>query len=141
MPYHDRNELLLDQKSTILPWVESWRRRLMRFAVRQERGRCNIPEAENAFSKSRVNPVSQHRRNLLRQHSTMANASHQSQVMVNPQQQPLPQPRSPRHYYPPESQYTPVNVAPSWNQYQYRSMRHVDGDSHAPISPAIPSSP
>ncbi|KAL5106292.1 hypothetical protein TcWFU_006562 [Taenia crassiceps] len=50
IPYHDGSELLLDQKSTILPWSESWRRRLMRFAVRQERGRCD-GLVESAFPK------------------------------------------------------------------------------------------
>lgn len=120
IPYHDRSELLLDQKNTILPWLESWRRRLTRFAVRQDRGKCD-ELTENAYSKARIN--SAERRNLLRHRSVIPTLSSQSLTSVEAQ------PRTPRHYYPPDSQLFQVNpapVAPSWSQSQYRSMRYAD---------------
>ncbi|CUT99307.1 netrin 1 [Echinococcus multilocularis] len=132
IPYHDSSELLLEQKSTILPWVESWRRRLMRFAVRQERGRCD-GQTESAFPKVRIN--SPPRRNL---------HPHNPLAMTSSQSQPLPQlqPRTPRHYYPSESRFSRINAAPAWNQYHYRSMRHVEDNpsvAHVP-PPSLPSS-
>uniref|UniRef100_A0A5K3F9D3 Netrin-A n=1 Tax=Mesocestoides corti TaxID=53468 RepID=A0A5K3F9D3_MESCO len=129
IPFHERNELLLDQKSTILPWVENWRRRLMRFAIRQERGRCDAV-SDDPYSQVRITP--DHRRNLIRPR----NSQYTHSAQVNPQ------PRTPRHYYssegvqpiashdlqPPMGYHAPVMP---WSKYQYRSMRHFD----RPVAP------
>ncbi|VDO12635.1 unnamed protein product [Rodentolepis nana] len=125
IPYHDRSELLLDQKSTILPWSESWRRRLTRFAVRQERGKCDVMEEALIYSKSRMS-AGQQRRNALRNRGIVPTILGQSLPPMETQ------PRTPRHYYQQDSHYFPVNpvpqsmAQPSWNQHQYRSMRHAE---------------
>ncbi|KAM3178527.1 hypothetical protein ACTXT7_002407 [Hymenolepis weldensis] len=125
IPYHDRSELLLDQKSTILPWSESWRRRLTRFAIRQERGKCDIMDESPIYSKARMSP-GQHRRNALLNRSAVPTIPSQSLPPMEAQ------PRIPRHYYQQDSHYFPVNpvpqpmAPPSWNQHQYRSMRHAE---------------
>ncbi|CAH8665560.1 unnamed protein product [Heterobilharzia americana] len=46
MPYGDRMELLLDTHSVILPWRESWRRRLMKFVRRAARESCDSEKVD-----------------------------------------------------------------------------------------------